>query len=274
MSCRSGSESGLPATGAIRHCGSGWLTGALRPSLAALAAAAWFALAPSPAAAWTQQAFLLSDIVVRSQRGDSPSSIVNALRVSRTSFALRGSDFARLRAVGVSDAVLDHLQQGFLDDVTLIIRRGTAAYGRCGPYYPQQVELGSLETNGSVLQTSPDTAVRTDRPVGMPDWYRSTAGFNPRSAITIEELRVLHRTGQSEEELLQQLASRPLAGVIGIGLRSGVHSTLAAGISGATFADLRKEGLPESVLDALQANYLAVFVDHLSRLTGGAGLGP
>jgi len=216
----------------------------------------------------------MSDIVVRSQRGDSPTSIINALRIARTTFALRGSDFARLRAAGVDDAVLDHLQQAFLGDVTLIIRRGTPAFGRCGPCYPQQVDLSSLESSGAVMQTSPDTSVRTDRPAGLPHWYHSTAGFNPRSAITLEELRVLHRTGQSEDELLQQLATRPLSGVIGIGLRSGVHSTLAAGISGATFADLQKEGLPDSVLDALQANYLAVFVDHLARRTGGVGLAP
>jgi len=273
MSCRSGSESGQQAPGFGHRCG-GRLAKALRPALAALATVTSLAVAPAPAVAWTQQAFLLSDVVVRSQRGDSPASILNALRVSRTSFALRGSDFARLRAAGVSDAVLDHLQQGFLDDVTLIIRRGMAAYGRCGPCYPQQVDLGSLETNGSVVQTSPDTSLRTDRPVGLPEWCRSTAGFNPRSAITIEELRVLHRTGQTEEALLQQLATRPLSGVIGIGLRSGLHSTLAAGVSGSTFADLHKEGLPDSVLDALQANYLAVFVDHLARRTGGAGLGP
>jgi hypothetical protein len=216
----------------------------------------------------------MSDIVVRSQRGDSPTSIINALRIARTSFALRGSDFARLRAAGVGDAVLDHLQQAFLDDVTLIVRRGMTAYGRCGPCYPQQVDLSALERSGAVMQTSPDTSARTDRPVGLPDWYRSTAGFKPRSDITVEELRLLHRTGQSEDELLAQLATRPLSGVIGIGLRSGVHSTLAAGISGATFADLRREGLSDSVLDALQANYLAVFVDHLSRRTGGAGLAP
>ena len=106
MSCRSGSESGQQAPGFGHRCG-GRLAKALRPALAALATVTSLAVAPAPAVAWTQQAFLLSDVVVRSQRGDSPASILNALRVSRTSFALRGSDFARLRAAGVSDAVLD-----------------------------------------------------------------------------------------------------------------------------------------------------------------------
>ena len=43
--------------------------------------------------------------------------IIAKMRTSQTTYALRGSDFGKLREVGVPPPVLDYMQQSFVDDV-------------------------------------------------------------------------------------------------------------------------------------------------------------
>lgn len=209
--------------------------------------------------------YLMSDVITRSERGETPAAIVNAVRTSRTTYALRGSDFGRLRAVGVSDDILDYMQQAFIGDVDLLVRMwsGGETMGRCGPCYPQQVDLSSLERDGSVRQMPPPLRSNPGRPLGMPDWYRTTKGYAPSGGITVDELRDLFRSGMTDDQLLKELRTRALVDVIGVGGKFDFATRLTAGLSGSTLADLHSEGLSDAVLDELQANYLAVYVEHL-----------
>jgi hypothetical protein len=214
-----------------------------------------------------RQPYLLSDVVTRSQRGDSAQAIVSALRIARTTYALKGSDFAELRAVGVHDTVLDHLQQGFTGDVEFLVRPWSAsrALGRCAPCFPQQVDLSSLQSNGSVRQTPPPLRATAGRALGLPDWYRNTHGYLRDGGITVDELRDLHRSGMSEDQLLAELRTRRLSDVIGVGGNTRMSTRLEPGVSGSTLADLAAEGIPPAVLDELQVNYLAVLVEFMQR---------
>ncbi len=229
--------------------------------------AALFALllVSTGAVAGMREPFLLSDVVTRSQKGDSPDSIIRALRTTRTTYALRGSDFGKLREAGVKDDVLDYIQQTFFNDVDLVVRYWSAGetMGRCGPCYPQQVDLGALHTDGSIRQMPPPLRSNPGRPLGLPDWYRTARNHARLGGITVDELRDLMKTGQTEEQLLHELRTRGLIDVIGVGGKLSFSTRLSAGIPGSTMADLHEEGLSDAVLDELQANLLAVMVEHL-----------
>ena len=65
----------------------------------------------------------ISEVVRMSGSGARPRDVIERLRVSQTSYALRGSDFGKLKVAGVSDEVLDYLQQSFVSDVETGQRR-------------------------------------------------------------------------------------------------------------------------------------------------------
>ncbi|MBI1397519.1 MAG: hypothetical protein GC151_16220 [Betaproteobacteria bacterium] len=222
--------------------------------------------------------YLLSDVITRSERGVSANTIIGSLRTSRTTYALRGSDFARLRAVGVPDQVLDYLQQSFVNDVALVVRywMGGDSLGKCAKCYPQQVDLGSLQKDGAVRQMPPPLRTTPGRALGLPDWYHSTKGYSASGGITVDELRDLARSGMTDAQLLKELRTRPLVDVIGTGSSFHLGSTVTAGLTGSMLADLHDEGLSDAVLDELQANYLAVYVEYLRMryLQDGRGAKP
>lgn len=78
---------------------------AIVAALVTLALAGCATLAPSA------ERIGLDQVVARSKAGESADSLVAALRTQGTAYGLSGSDFARLRANGVPDLVLDELQR-------------------------------------------------------------------------------------------------------------------------------------------------------------------
>ena len=102
-----------------------------------------------------------AEVVSMSKRGDSPSSINAAMRSARTTYALRGSDFGKLAAIGMSPVVLDEIQQRFSDDVDLLTRYWVVGefMGRCIPCYPQQVDLTGIDS-GIAPKTFPRHCAR------------------------------------------------------------------------------------------------------------------
>jgi hypothetical protein len=71
----------------------------------------------------------VAEIVQMSQEGVAPEQIVQRIRESRAVYRLPASELAKLKSRGVADAVLDYMQQTYLDDER---RR---AYYQAGPYW-------------------------------------------------------------------------------------------------------------------------------------------
>lgn len=81
--------------------------------------------------------------VIRASRTDTPAQVIERLRASRTTYALRGSDFHRLSAAGVAPEVLDYLQTSYLQDLDLLMRYTMtgASLGGCDWCRPQPATL-------------------------------------------------------------------------------------------------------------------------------------
>src|SRR5215470_14904405 len=91
----------------------------LRTSLFALAAL----LLSSCAALYTpRQPLPIAQVVELSKSKASPDDVIQRIRTSGTTYQLRGSDFAKLKAQGVSDPVLDFLQQSLVNDMDFLTR--------------------------------------------------------------------------------------------------------------------------------------------------------
>ncbi len=206
----------------------------------------------------------IARVVAAARAGDDVATIIAQIKTARTTYALRGSDFGKLATAGVPAALLDSLQQGFVDDVDLLVRywSGGESMGPCAWCYPQQVDLGQPPEPASGRTFPPPLRVAFGRPLGLPDWYRP-AGFTVGRHITVAQVSEMVKAGQGADEILQTLRSAGLDGVIGIGGVGTFGTRLQAGISGSRFAALRAEGMPDTVLDELQGRYLAMYVEYL-----------
>ena len=228
---------------------------------------------PMPRIAWAilSLAFLLlagcashkplpfGDVVTRTEKGQSTEQIVHAIRTSRTSYALRGSAFGRLKDAGMNDQLLDYLQQAFINDVDMLTRYWTQGESVGGgvDFVPQQVNLTSLD---APQQYPTRTSYSGFGPQGMPDWYMP---FTPAlDSFSVEQITELTRQGKSEQELLEFVRTRRLEEVIGLeGLTSNIRTHPIAGLSGSTLARLHKEGIADAVLDEIQVRFLGQFVE-------------
>ena len=206
----------------------------------------------------------IAKVVAAASAGEDTSAIIAQLRKARTTYALRGSDFGKLATAGVPPALLDALQQGFVDDVDLLVRywAGGESMGPCAWCYPQQVDLGQPAAPATGRTFPPPLRVGFGRPLGLPDWYRP-AGLTAGRHTTVEQVRAAVKAGKSEEAVLATLRTAGLDDVIGIGGIGRFGTRLQAGITGSHFAALRAEGVPDAVLDELQGRYLAMYVEYL-----------
>ena len=99
----------------------------------------------------------ISDVVTLSKSGP-PEQVINRIGSSKTTYALRGSDFGKLADQGVPPKVLDYLQQAFLNDVDLLTRYWVLgeSLGGCVSCYPQPVDLASLAGGGNGMADARD----------------------------------------------------------------------------------------------------------------------
>ena len=210
--------------------------------------------------------------VIASGRGDaSGASTIGALRSSKTTYALRGSDFGKLREAGVSDTVLDHVQQQFIDDADLLTRYWVLgeSVGGCARCLPLEVDLSDMD---APRMHATSTVEWADRPQGMPSWYRPY--FPRRSEVTLLQIEEMARNGASEAEMLERLRGSRLEGVAGVGGIGTVRTHPVAGVTGSELADLRSAGVPDAVLDAVQALFLAQYVELARLRYQNLGKGP
>ncbi|MFO1319326.1 MAG: hypothetical protein U1F52_06910 [Burkholderiales bacterium] len=239
----------------------------LRHVVLAMAAAV-----PLTAAAAIPDPVQLTTIVEAARRGAPAASAIATLTRKRTTYALRGSDFGKLRNAGISNEVLDHLQQSFVNDVDLLVKYwvGGESLGKCANCYPQQIRI---DESGTISQGPPPLRALPGRPLGMPDWFRPIWTAYKPAGLTVEELRQMVVDHKSEADMLAALEHRPLVDLIGVS--GGVHlgRYLKATVSGSQLADLRAAGMPDAVLDKLQTAVLATYVEHLRLRYMGLGKG-
>lgn len=204
----------------------------------------------------------LSTIVDAAKRGAPAGSAISTLMRKRTTYAVKGADFGKLRDLGVSNEVLDHIQQSFVNDVDLLVKYwvGGESLGKCANCYPQQI---AIDAGGVITQGPPPLRTRPGRALGLPDWFRPTwTSFRP-NGLSVDELREMAAAGSAEAELLEALERRPLVDLIGVSgtLHLGRH--IKATVTGSQLADMRAAGMPDAVLDKLQTAVLATYVEHL-----------
>ncbi len=206
----------------------------------------------------------VSEVIVLSKAA-LPDQAIQRIDSARTTYALRGSDFARLADAGVPPSVLDYLQQAFVNDVDLLTRywvqrKPLGTYTR---FYPQPVDLAKLADGGDGMADigktiSPSTPVK---PQGLPEWVTVYPGSPGAPALTIGEIRRLIKESTPETDLSSRIGAsrlRDFMGTVGGG-KYGSH--LTAGLTGSELAQLKLDGASEAVLDALQQKFLAEYIE-------------
>ena len=211
----------------------------------------------------------ISEVVTLSRGGNPPEQVISRLREARTTYALRGSDFAKLAKLGVPAPVLDELQQSFANDVDRLTRYWVLgeSLGACTVCYPQPLDLSSLTAGGNGMAEAGYLGAYYSfaRPPGVPEWVPAYPGRPLGKMIWIEDINRMLADGLAPERIAATIRDSRLAHVIGDGggTRLSTHFTVA--LKGSEFAVLAQNGATDPVLDALQEKYLAEFIE-VSRL--------
>jgi hypothetical protein len=206
------------------------------------------------------QPLAIAEAVKMSQSGTAPREVILRLRNSKTTYALRGSDFGKLKAVGVSNQVLDYLQQDFVNDVNLLTlywMQG-ASLGGCASCYPQPVDVDKLESGYS----EPPGEYQLGRPMGTPAWVPYPQHVPSAAPISVSDIEQMTKDGVPQAQIIERINHSPLTHVVGVSGSFTVHSQLVAGLSGSELARLHEAGVGYPVLDALQAQFLAQFIEY------------
>jgi hypothetical protein len=219
----------------------------------------------------------ISEVVTLSN-GGQPEPVINRIGSSKTTYALRGSDFGKLADAGVPPKVLDYLQQAFLNDVDLLTRYWVTgeSLGGCESCYPQPVNLASLVSGGNGMADAHDVARQTTygKPQGLPDWVTAIPGPVNAPRLTIGEIERLLKEGTPGADLAARMRASRLDGIIGTRGISSVSTHYVAGLSGSALAQLHKDGASDEVLDALQQKFLAEYIEFSRSRYQSWGKGP
>jgi hypothetical protein len=207
----------------------------------------------------------VSEVVAHSN-GMPPEQVISRIRSSRTTYALRGSDFGKLADAGVAPAVLDHLQQSFYDTVDLLTRYWVLgeSLGNCASCFPQPLDLSSIAQGGSGM-ADPGNTFRFStysRPHGLPNWITAVPGGMGAPAITVDQVAQLARDGKPVDEIVAAIDNARFHDFIDTsGGLSNIATHFRVGLAGSVLAQLRADGTPDAALDALQKKALAEFIE-------------
>jgi hypothetical protein len=209
----------------------------------------------------------MTDVVEMSKQKHTADPIIAKMRSSQTAYALRGSDFGKLRDAGVTSPVLDYMQQSFVDDVDLLTRYWVtgASLGGCQRCYPQEVDLSGLAGGEPVKQFPPPTAYTNNQPQGMPSWYRPVDIPFKGGGVSLDDIREMVSKGDTQEQILGALRAQGLETIIIQTDTRTIRTRPLSAITGSELAQMRVDGVPDAVLDAIQDQFLSQFV-ALERL--------
>lgn len=233
-------------------------------SCAALACAALLMLAgcsvmkPRPVTA-------VSEVVNACKSGAKRA--IELARTSKTSYALRGSDFGRLADAGCQPEVLDELQQLFYNDVDLLTRYWVLgeSLGGCNTCYPQPLDLSTLASGGDGMGDGSKLGRISDysKPVGLPDWVTAHPGPASGAAITVESASQMLKEGRTAEEVVATIDQSRVHNFLDIAGITTVSTRFKPALTGSELASRHAEGMPDPVLDALQRKHIAEFIEFL-----------
>jgi hypothetical protein len=211
----------------------------------------------------------ISTIINAAADGMSSESLVSRIRSGKTTYAVRGSDFARLAERRVPDPVLDVLQQDFFARVEALTRLWYMRRDTGGPTstFPQPLDLDNLEQGGNGMASTIGISrvAHGTRPPGVPEWVPQ---YPPLSGGVITPDAVLEMTssGQSTQQIVETVENSRIWPMYTDNTNPFSWSRTAA-LTGSKFAELARQGVAPEVLDALQATYFAAHVESTRMST-------
>jgi hypothetical protein len=225
------------------------------------------ALGTIAAASHARDPMPIGELVTLSSSGASPEQVIQRIRASATTYALRGSDFGKLKSAGVPDPVLDYLQQSFVEHLDLLTRYWVlgSSLGGCGFCYPQPVDLSTMQSGYAHVSAIPPTRYVLNRPPGTPEWVPYPRSRVGGASLSVDQIIAMTGGAMPEDELVQRIRSARLTNVIDTSGTGAVRAHPLAGLGGVELARLKERGVPEAALDALQGQFLAQFIE-LERL--------
>jgi hypothetical protein len=205
----------------------------------------------------------IAEVVKLSKSGAGSRLVIQRIRVTSTTYALRGSDFAKLKAYGVPDPVLDSLQQSFVDDLDLYTRYWVAGagVGGCSFCYPQPVDVDTLESGYGQVPAVPPGQYPLDKPQGTPAWVPYPPKAPPAGMMSVSDIVQMAKDSASDAQIIERINYSRLTHVFGVGGTFAIHTQSVAGLSGSELARLYGQGVGYPVLDALQGQFLAQFIE-------------
>jgi hypothetical protein len=205
----------------------------------------------------------ITEVVKLSKSGAESPLVIQRIRDSRTTYALRGSDFSKLKANGVPDPVLDYLQQSFVDDLDLSTRYWVTGegVGGCAFCYPQPVDVDTLESGYEEVAATPPGQYRPDKPQGTPAWVPYPSKVPSAGQISVSDIEQMAKDGVSDAQIIERINHSRLTQVIGVGGTFVIRTQPVAGLSGSELAGLYGQSVDYPVLDALQGQFLAQFIE-------------
>ncbi|HZP93573.1 MAG TPA: hypothetical protein VFB20_11930 [Burkholderiales bacterium] len=214
-----------------------------------------------------RQPMPIGEVITLARGNVSPDQVISRVRNSKTTYALRGSDFAKLAQRGVPAPVLDHLQQSFVNEVDLLTRFWVLgeSLGGCDWCYPQPIDLSNLDQGGNGMTGEAHLGRMEDfsRPQGLPTWVPSWPGNPFAHQITVDEIVNMVKSGTPTDEVVKQIRDSRFPQVIedrGLDIKNiGTHYPVA--LKGSELASLATQGVPDAVLDALQEKFLAEYIE-------------
>jgi hypothetical protein len=215
--------------------------------------------------------------VVNLSKAQSDEDVIQRFSASRTTYALRGSDFGKLKALGVHDPVLDFMQQSLVAEMDLLTRYWVLgdSLGGCANCYPQPVNIDTLQSGYASVPSGAPGRYQAGKPPGTPDWVPATPG-HIQGSLSIQEIENLAHSGIPDEQILDRIRSSRITTASGVGGTTGVKTQPVAGVGGAQLAGLRTAGVSDAIADAVQGQFLAEFIEaeRLRYQNWGKGPGP
>ena len=136
-----------------------------------------------------------------------------------------------------------------------------ASVGGCSSCFPQPVNVDALESGYGEVPATPPGQYRPEKPQGTPAWVPYPPKVPSAGQISVSDIQKMAKDGVSDAQIIERINDSRLTHVIGVGGTSAVRTQPVAGLSGSELAALYGQSVDYAVLDALQGQFLAQFIE-------------